>query len=191
MFTLSSKRQAREIEELKSQIAALTQPGHVAPRQTWGLGLEQGKNQVEIERFQLEKEKFAAENARFEAQSSRTYAGQVVQALLLLNGAAALAILILIGSFAKHAHLKGLLSSLPDPLALFGQGAALAVLTAVLAYLGEAPSPNGNKLWGTSLQVFAMAFAAGSLLFFLGGISQAASVFTAFGLQAGPAMALR
>ena len=101
MFTLSSKRQAREIEELKAQIAALTQQGAVAPRQTWGLGLEQGKNQVDIERFQLEKEKFAAENARFEAQSARTYAGQVVQALLLLNGAAALAILILIGSFAK------------------------------------------------------------------------------------------
>lgn len=183
MFTFTGKREmAREIEELKGQIAAMTQQGHVAPaRQTWGLGLEQNKAQLDIERFEFEKEKLAAENSRFEAHSARSYAGQVVQALLFLNGAAALAILALIASFAKDSSLKAVLAGLSDPLTLFSHGAGFAILTAVFAYLSQTKWPDGNKLWGETLRIFAMVSATASLLYFLAGISQASSVFGALG----------
>src|SRR5208337_5191517 len=103
MFMSSKRNLARENEELKAQIAALTQQGQASPRQGWGLGLEQGKSQVDHDRLEFEKVKLAEEKYRFEAQA-RSYAGQVVQALLLLNAGAALAMLAFIGGFLKEAH---------------------------------------------------------------------------------------
>ena len=50
----SSRNLAREKEELKAQIAALTQQGQASPRQGWGLGLEQGKNELDHERLEFE-----------------------------------------------------------------------------------------------------------------------------------------
>src|SRR5208337_1460509 len=109
MFMSSKRNLARENEELKAQIAALTQQGQASPRQGWGLGLEQGKSQVDHDRLEFEKVKLAEEKYRFEAQAARSYAGQVVQALLLLNAGAALAMLAFIGGFSKEANLKSLL----------------------------------------------------------------------------------
>ena len=190
MFTLSSKRAlTREIEELKGQIAALTNQAQGAPRQGWGLGLEQGKAQLDAERLQLEKDKLAAEGARFEAQSARNYAGQVVQALLLLNGAAALAMLTFMGALAKEATFKGSLSSLSDPLSSFSYGAGFAVLTAIFAYLSQATWAEGGKLWGETLRLFGVVLALASLLLFVGGVSKAESAFQA--LSSAPVLAAR
>ncbi len=180
MFTMSGRRElTREIEELKGQIAALTQQGQGGSRQGWGMGLEQGKTQLDIERFELDKRRFAAEGSRFEAQSARTYAGQVVQALLLLNGAAALAILTFIGTFSKDANFKGSLAYLSDPLSSFSYGAAFAVLTAIFAYLSQATWADKKEIWGDTLRIFAVAFALGSLLLFVGGVSHAEAAFGA------------
>ncbi len=180
MFMSSKRTLVRENEELKAQIAALTQQGQTAPRQGWGLGLEQGKNHLDHERLELEKNKLAEEKYRFEAQAARTYAGQVVQALLLLNGAGALAMLAFIGGFSKEANLKILLLGLSNPLSFFSHGAALAVLTAIFAYLSQASWADGSSLWGNTLRLFAMVLALGSLLLFAGGISHANAVFSAF-----------
>ncbi len=128
----------------------------------------------------MEKSRFADEKYRFEAQAARTYAGQVVQALLLLNGAGALAMLAFIGNVSKDANLKTLLLGLSNPLSFFANGAALAVLTAIFAYLGQVSRADGSPLWGNTLRLFAMVLALGSLLLFAGGISQAAAVFAAF-----------
>jgi len=180
MFMSSKRNLARENEELKAQIAALTQQGQASPRQGWGLGLEQGKSQVDHDRLEFEKVKLAEEKYRFEAQAARSYAGQVVQALLLLNAGAALAMLAFIGGFSKEANLKSLLLGLSDPLAFFSHGAALAVLTAIFAYLSQASWADGSSLWGNTLRIFAMVLALGSLLLFTGGTSQASAVFAAF-----------
>ncbi len=179
MFMSSKRNLVRENEELKAQIAALAQ-GQASPRQGWGLGLEQGKNQFDHERLELEKAKLAEEKYRFEAQAARTYAGQVVQALLLLNGAAALAMLTFIGNLSKDSSFKSLLLSLSDPLSFFSFGAALAVLTAIFAYLSQASWADGSSLWGNSLRIFAAVLALCSLLLFAGGISHANAVFAAF-----------
>ncbi len=180
MFMFSSRNLARENEELKAQIAALTQQSQASPRQGWGLGLENGKNHLDHERLELEKSRLAEEKYRFEAQAARTYAGQVVQALLLLNGAAALAMLTFIGNVSKDADLKSMLFGLSDPLSFFANGAALAVLTAIFAYLSQASWTDGDSLWSNTLRIFAMVLALGSLLLFGGGISQANAVFAAF-----------
>ena len=179
MFMSSKRNLVRENEELKAQIAALAQ-GQASPRQGWGLGLEQGKSQLDHERLELEKAKLADEKYRFEARAAQTYAGQVVQALLLLNGAAALAMLAFIGNFSKDANLKSLLLGLSDPLSFFSHGAASAVLAAIFAYLSQASWADGSSLWGNTLRLFAMVLALGSLLLFAGGISHANDVFAAF-----------
>ena len=181
MFISSKRNLARENEELKAQIAALTQQGQASPRQGWGLGLDQGKNHLDHERLELEKAKLADEKYRFEAQAARTYAGQVVQALLLLNGAAALAMLTFIGNLSKDSSFRSLLLGLSNPLSFFSLGAALAVLTAIFAYLSQASWADGSSLWGNTLRLFAMVLALGSLLMFAGGISQADAVFASFG----------
>ncbi len=180
MFMSSKRNLVRENDELKAQIAALMQQGHTAPRQGWGLGLEQGKSQLDHERLELEKARLAEEKYRFEAQAARTYAGQVVQALLLLNGVGALAMLAFIGNSSKDANLKTLLLGLSNPLSFFANGAALAVLTAIFAYLSQASWADGSSLWGNTLRLFAMVLALGSLLLFAGGISLATTVFSAF-----------
>jgi hypothetical protein len=108
--------------------------------------LEQGKNALDHERLDLEKAKFADEKYRFEAKTAQTYAGQVVQALLLLNGAAALAMLTF--------NLKSLLLGLSNPLSFFAHGAALAVLSAMFAYLSQVSWADKNSLWGNTLLTF-------------------------------------
>jgi hypothetical protein len=180
MFMSSKRNLVRENEELKAQIAALTQQGQASPRQGWGLGLENGKNHLDQERLDLEKARLAEEKYRFEAQAARTYAGQVVQALLLLNGAAALAMLTFIGNVSKDTNLKSLLLGLSNPLSCFADGAALAVLSAIFAYLSQASWADGSSLWGNTLRLFAIVLALGSLLLFVGGISQANAVFASF-----------
>lgn len=90
MFMSSKRNLVRENEVLKAQIAALTPQEHSQPRQGWGLGLEQSKSQFDHERLELEKARLADEKYRFEAQAARTYAGQVVQALLCFSMARAL-----------------------------------------------------------------------------------------------------
>jgi hypothetical protein len=75
--------------------------------------------------------------------------------------------------------LKSLLLGLSDPLSFFAHGAALAVLTAIFAYLSQASWADGSSLWGNTLRIFAMVLALGSLLLFTGGISQASAVFAA------------
>lgn len=180
MFLSSKRNLARENEELKAQIAALTQGQPAPARQGWGLGLEQGKNPLDQERLELEKARFAQDKYRFEARAARGYANQIVQALLLLNGVAALAILLLIGVFSKDMNLKSLLLGLSNPLSCFADGTALAVLTALFAYLSQAYSTDGNSLWASTLRLFALVLALGSLLLFAGGISQASTVFSAF-----------
>jgi hypothetical protein len=182
MFGTSKTRElTREIEDLKSQLAALKQGKEpaTAPRQSWGMGLDQGKDQRDVERLELERERLAAENARAEAQSERTYAGQVVQALILLNGAAALAVMILIFSLAKEPHVAALLTSLSDTLSFFSHGAAFAILTAVFAYLGQASWGTATAVWDDTLRIFALALALGSLLLFVGGVSHAETAFNA------------
>jgi hypothetical protein len=179
MFMSSKRNLVRENEELKAQIASLTQ-GQATPRQAWGLGLERGKSELDHERLELAKAKLADKKYRFEAQGARTYAGQVVQALLLLNGAGALAMLAFIGSFSKDANFKSLLLGLSHPLAFFSHGATLAVLTAIFAYLSQASWADGSSLWGNTLRLLAMVLALGSLLLFAGGISHANDVFAAF-----------
>ncbi len=181
MFMSSKRNLARENDELKAQIAAITQQGQASPQQGWGLGLQNGKNHLDHERLELEKAKLADEKYRFEAQAARTYAGQVVQALLLLNGAAALAMLTFIGNFSKDANLRSVLLGLSNPLAFFADGAALAVLTAIFAYLSQVSWADGSSLWGATLRLFAMVLALGSLLMFVGGISEASAVFASFG----------
>jgi hypothetical protein len=181
MFNLTAKREmAREIEELKSQIAALTQ-GQGAPRQGWGIGLEQGKNQLDVERLQLEKAKLCADTARFAAQSETSFARLVVQALLFLNGVAALGVLVFIGSLAKDANFKGALTYFSDPLSSFSYGAAFAVITAVFAYLSQAAPAEGKRLWADTLRVFGAALALSSLLLFVGGVSHTEAAFNALG----------
>ena len=88
--------------------------------------------------------------------------------------------LAFIGNVSKDANLKTLLLGLSNPLSFFANGAALAVLTAIFAYLGQASRADGSPLWGNTLRLFAMVLALGSLLLFAGGISQAAAVFAAF-----------
>ncbi len=193
MFTTSKTRElTREIEDLKSQLAALKQQGREpapAARQAWGMGLDDGKDRRDVERLEIERERLAAENARAKAQSERTYAGQVVQALILLNGAAALSVMILIFSFAKEPHVAALLTSLSDTLSFFSHGAAFAILTAVFAYLGQANWGTATALWDDTLRIFALALALGSLLLFVGGVSHAETAFNAI-QQSGAALAL-
>ena len=99
---------------------------------------------------------------------------------MFLNGAGALAMLAFIGAFSKDANLKALLLGLSDPLSFFSHGAALAVLTAIFAYLSQASWEDGSSLWGNTLRLLAMVLALGSLLLFAGGISHATAVFSAF-----------
>ena len=103
-----------------------------------------------------------------------------MQALLLLNGAAALAMLAFIGNFSKDANFKSLLLGLSHPLSFFSHGAALAVLAAIFAYLSQASWADGSSLWDNTLRLLAMVLALGSLLLFAGGISHANDVFAAF-----------
>jgi hypothetical protein len=183
MFTTSKTRElTREIEDLKAQLAALKQQGQQsapapAPRQAWGMGHENGKENRDAERLQLERERLAAESAHAKAHSERTYAGQVVQALILLNGAAALSVMILIFALAKEPHVNIVLTSLADTLSFFSHGAAFAILTAVFAYLSQASWGTATKAWDDTLRIFALALALGSLLMFVGGVSHAETAF--------------
>lgn len=178
MFLSRSRNLARENEELKAQIAALRE-GKTPLRQGWGIGLEQSKTDLDHERLELEKLRLADDKYRFEAQAASGYAGQVVQALLLLNGIAALAILVFIGNVSKDAGLKSLLLGLSNPLSCFADGTALAVLTAIFAYLSQASWADGSALWGNTLRLLSMVLALGSLLLFAAGVTQANAVFTA------------
>lgn len=192
MFTTSKTRElTREVEDLKAQLAALRQgqPAQPAPRQTWGGGPDQGKDQRDIERLNLERERLAAENARAKANSERTYAGQVVQALILLNGAAALAVMVLIFNLAKEPHLGGFVTSFSGTLSFFSHGAAFAILTSVFAYLSQASWGAATKMWDDTLRVFALALALGSLLMFVGGVTNAEAAFSAIS-QGSAAVAL-
>ena len=123
------------------------------------------------------KARFADEKYRFEAKTAQTCAGQVVQALPLLIGAAALAMLTFIGNFSKDANLKSLLLGLSNPLSFFAHGAALAVLSAMFAYLSQPSWADKSSLWGNTLRLFSMVLALGSLLLFTGGISHANAAF--------------
>lgn len=177
MFLSLKRNLARENEDLKAQIAALTRPASPVARQGWGLGLEQGRDERDQERFEFEKTKLDEQKYWFEARAEQRFAGQVVQALLLLNGAAALIVLIFIGIFARDAALKGMLLGLSGPLALFCDGAAMAVITGIFAYLGQASSADGSGLWRNTLKLFAMVLALSSLLLFAAAISRVSSVF--------------
>lgn len=178
MFLSSKRNLARENEELKAEIAALTQ-GKTPPRQGWGLGLEQSKSEFDRDRLEIEIKRLADEKYRFEARATRGYASQVVQALLLLNGVGALAVLLFIGIFSKDTTLRSLLLGLSNPLSCFADGAALAVLTAIFAYLGQASSADGSTLWANTHRLLAIVLALGSLLLFAAGISQLSAVLSA------------
>jgi hypothetical protein len=102
--------------------------------------------------------------------------------VLLIPAFAALAMLAFIGNFSKDANLKSLLLGLSNPLSFFAHGAALAVLSAMFAYLSQASWADKSSLWGNTLRLFSMVLALGSLLLFAGGISHAHAVFAAFSL---------
>jgi hypothetical protein len=191
MFTTSKTRElTREIEELKAQLAALKQQGPQqapAPRPTWGRGHETSKEQRKAERLQIERDRLTAETASARAASERTYAGQVVQALILLNGLAALALLFVMFNFVKEPHLGAAIPSLSDTLSYFSHGAAFAILTAVFAYLAQADWGPGGQAWSATLRIFALALALGSLLLFIGGVSHAEIAFNT--IQHGAALA--
>jgi hypothetical protein len=194
MFTTSKTRElTREIEDLKAQLAALKQNGQQpapAPRQAWGMGHENGKEYRDAERLELERQRLAAESASAKAHSERTYAGQVVQALILLNGAAALAVMILIFNLAKDAHIGALATSLSETLSFFSRGAAFGILTAVFAYMSQASwGGSAAKAWEDTLRIFAFALALGSLLLFVGGVSHAETAFNT--LSHGAAVAFK
>jgi hypothetical protein len=185
MFTSSKTRElTREVEDLKAQLAALKQPqtsaAQPAPRQTWGSGSpEHNRDQRDEERLHLERERLVSENARAKSASERTYAGQVVQALILLNGAAALAVMILIFNFAKDGRPGAFMVHLSETLSFFSHGAAFGILTSVFAYLGQASWGPASKMWEDTLRVFALALALGSLLMFIAGVSHAEMAFQA------------
>jgi hypothetical protein len=181
MFTTSKTRElTREIEDLKAQLTALKQNGQQpapAPRQAWGMGHEQTKENRDAERLELERQRLAADNAHAKASSERTYAGQVVQALILLNGLAALAVMILIFNIAKDPQIGALATSLSETLSFFSHGAAFGILTAVFAYLGQASWGSATQAWGDTLRISALALALGSLLMFVAGVSHAETAF--------------
>ena len=79
--------------------------------------------------------------------------------------------LTFIGNFSKDANLKSLLLGLSNPLSFFAHGAALAVLSAMFAYLSQASWVDKSSLWGNTLRLFSMVLALGGLLFSRGGIS--------------------
>jgi hypothetical protein len=192
MFTTSKTRElTREVEDLKAQLAALKQNGQQpapAPRQSWGMGLEQGKEIRDAERLDLERQRLAAESAHAKAHSERTYAGQVVQALILLNGFAALAVMILIFNLAKDPQIGALSTRLSETLSFFSHGAAFGILTSVFAYLSQASWGTATKAWEDTLRIFALALALGSLLMFVAGVSHAESAFNTLGHGAAVAL---
>ena len=112
----------------------------------YGLSLQ--KYQTELDRYRLELErgrdeferyKISFEEWKYINQSAIDYSAQAIKALLILNGASALAFLALIGnlfSSENSEHIKTI-NNLVIALEYFGWGACLAVLTAFFAYLTQ------------------------------------------------------
>ena len=145
--------------------------------------MEKGEDQRDIVRLALEKSKIGEATRQFEASSARTYAGQVIQALLLLNGAAAVAMMTFMGTLSRNAPSGPALIGLAHPLILFCFGAAAAVGTGLCAYFSQASWADGNKSRGDGLPTVAAVSAAFSLVIFLIGVSDARDTLLANELQ--------
>ena len=103
-----------------------------------------------------------------------------MQALLLLNGAAALAMLTFIGNFSKDANLKTLVLGLSHPLSFFSHGTALAVLSAIFAYLSQASGRMGVRRGATRFDFLRWFSRSAVCSCSRAGISQANDVSAAF-----------
>jgi hypothetical protein len=110
-------------------------------------------------------------------EATMRFAELAVRSLLILNGGAALGLL----TFASNQNKNG---SAPinytDAVWLFGIGAALAVLTAGLAYLAQYFFTHENDDWkkktANTLQIGAVVAWLVSMGFFVGGVRAAVAV---------------
>ena len=142
------------------------------------------RDRLELERHRANFELYAAqvsahgndvEAQRANMEAVIKFAEIAIRSLLLLNGAAAIAIL----SFASNAAGRGFPVPFRSAVLVLGWGAALSVLTAGLSYvsqsvISEAKTPWIEKWGGGGLRVFAVFTAFLSLGAFLCGIYLAA-----------------
>jgi len=101
-------------------------------------------------------------------------ARSAIQSSLLLNGGAAVALLLLLGNILASPAQRGLLvdvSQLKWAFALFGAGLFLASITFVNAYIAQGALASGqSSAFGNTVRRLGLGLIVASLLVFLAGV---------------------
>lgn len=107
-----------------------------------------------------------------------TFGQGAIRSLILVNGAAAIAVMTFIGNF--KAEKEEISSALPNALLSFALGVALAALLAGFAYIVQylyVNSRGRTSKWAVFLHLVSLGFAAGSLGLFVCGLFLAYGAF--------------
>ena len=112
-------------------------------------------------------------------QSAIQFALAAVRGTILINGAAAVALLTFIGQYASASDGKfaAVAVSLATSLYWFGLGAFLGVLVAALSYVAQIAFAHEFTKWGEVFRIPAVLAAIGGMLFFYLGLHNAITSF--------------
>ena len=141
------------------------------------LRIEAAKLEVENERLKLEHARILNEGERPYREAVMRFAEMTVRSLLILNGAAALALIAFVGNGVKgdSAALSSAIAQMRSAVLSFGAGAFLSVLTSALAYLAQVAFTEGRDrgwkpCWAEALRIFAILSALAGLGMFACGV---------------------
>ncbi|MHB2169222.1 hypothetical protein [Alsobacter sp. R-9] len=149
-------------------------------------GLERARLELERSKVQLETLKVDHEQARAASTITNQYALQALRSVLLINGAACIAVLSFLGSRSPGMTAAKIADAV-DGATFFAGGVATAAAGSVLAYYSRVTHSRDPKRWWTyGLEAFAGLLGIAALVAFPLGARSIAGAFTMVVSQPSP-----